>query len=109
MQQVAGARKLGIRRIELWASGNYNDAGYNGYYTWARFGFDAPLTQRDRRLLPPELAVAQTVNDLIHLGAAEWWKKNGDDRAMMFDLAEDSSMMRVFRAYLKEKGLMQEG
>ena len=55
MRQVAGARKLRVRRIELWAAGNVRDSDHNGYYLRARFGFDAPLSQRDRQLLPLEL------------------------------------------------------
>jgi hypothetical protein len=38
--QVEGARRLGVKRIELWAAGDPRDTSYNGYYTWARFGFN---------------------------------------------------------------------
>jgi hypothetical protein len=70
--QVGGARRLGVRRIELWAAGDRNDRSYNGYYTWARFGFDAPLTQEEKRRLSilPQFAGAQTVNDLILRGCS---------------------------------------
>jgi hypothetical protein len=107
-RQVAGARRLGVKRIELWAAGNARDGAHNGYYTWARFGFDAPLSKRDRLLLPDELVGAKTTNDLMKVGAAEWWKKNGDDRSMVFDLADDSSMMAAFKSYLNEKGVLWE-
>lgn len=106
--QVEGARQLGVKRIELWAAGDYNDRSYNGYYTWARFGFDAPLTTADRILLPAELAGASTVNEIIDLGGNGWWKRHGSARKMVFHLAENSSMMRVFRNYLNKKGIRDE-
>jgi len=108
--QVEGARRLGVKRIELWAAGDLNDRSYNGYLTWAIFGFDAPLTLRERQELSvdPQLAGVQTVNDLFQRGGRKWWQDYGTARRMRFDLADDSSMMQQFRTYLKGKGLSKE-
>jgi hypothetical protein len=108
--QVKGARRLGVQRIELWAAGDFKDRSYNGYYTWARFGFDAPLTQEEKRRLSAlsQFVGAQTVNDLMKCGGRQWWRDNGSARKMRFDLNEDSSMMRVFNDYLEDKGLLKE-
>jgi hypothetical protein len=106
--QVEGAQRLGVKRIELWAAGDHNDRSYNGYYTWARFGFDAPLSAADLIFLPDELAGASTVNEIIDLGESGWWKQHGSARRMVFRLAENSSMMRVFRNYLSKKGVKDE-
>lgn len=38
--QVKSSIKNGISKIECFAAGNRNDS-YNGYYTWARLGFEA--------------------------------------------------------------------
>ena len=107
IRQLAGAKALGVTRFELWAAGDVRDKSHNGYYTWARFGFDAPL--RNEKLFRPfHLSQAQTINDVILNGAYAWWKQHGSERSMVFDLADDSSMMAVLRAYRKEKGLPEE-
>lgn len=106
-RQVAGARSLGLKRFELWAAGNVRDTSYNGYYTWARFGFDARLAT-ERAFLPPHLRGAKSINELILAGEQQWWKQHGTERTMIFEVHDGSSMMQVFRAYLKEKGLAEE-
>jgi hypothetical protein len=106
-RQVAGATSLGITRFELWAAGDVRDTSHNGYYTWARFGFDA-LLGHEKRFLPFHLSQAQTINDVILSGAYAWWKQHGSERSMVFALADDSSMMAVLRAYQTEKGLREE-
>jgi hypothetical protein len=106
-RQVAGARALGVKRFELWAAGNIRDTANNGYYTWARFGFDAPLGN-ERVFLPAQLSAARTINDVILGGGHEWWKQHGSERTMIFDLNDSSSMMQVLRAYLQGKGLHEE-
>jgi hypothetical protein len=95
---------VGITRFELWAAGNVRDTSRNGYYTWARFGFDA-LLENEKMFLPFRLSQAQRINELILKGEQGWWKQHGSERSMVFHLAEDSSMMTVLRAYQKEKGL----
>jgi hypothetical protein len=107
-RQVAGARALGVKRFELFAAGDPADISDNGYYTWARFGFDAPLYERERIILPPELSQAVNVNDLMQLGGHRWWFENGGFRSMVFDLSDGSAMMNVFRDYLKEKGIAED-
>lgn len=105
IRQLAGAKALGLTRFELFAAGDPADTSANGYYTWARFGFDAPLRERELKLLPAELSSAVTLNDLMQLGGQQWWFENGGFRSMVFALADDSAMMQVLRKYLKQKGV----
>lgn len=107
-RQVHGARNLGLQYFELWAAGDYLDRSHNGYYTWARFGFDARLTAHQRSLLADNLYGAETVNKIIQRGGHHWWRRNGNDVAMYFDLDDESTMMAVFRDYLYEKGVSRE-
>ncbi len=107
LKQVEGARALGVKRILALAAGSLAAPGLIGYYLLARFGFDAPLTIDEIRFLPPPLARARTLNDLLLLGGKDWWRANGYDRQVFFELAENSSMMRVLRAYVAE--LKQQG
>ncbi len=79
-------------------------AGTNGYYTWARFGFTAALTEKERAKLPANLAQATTVNELLDLaGGKEWWLTNGTGRQMEFDLSAGSSSRKRFDRYWQEK------
>jgi hypothetical protein len=106
--QVNAARRLGVRRIELFAAGNPGSGEENGYYVWARFGFDAPLREIERRALPANLSGAITLNQVIQRGGHEWWKAVGNARSMVFDLQAESEMMKTFKMYLSEKGITEE-
>jgi len=64
-RQVAGARALGVKRFELFAAGDPADTSDNGYYTWARFGFNAPLREIEQRALPSELSEAKDLNEIM--------------------------------------------
>jgi len=103
--QVAGARQLGVTRIELWAAGDAMDTSYNGYYTWARVGFNDSLSDAERKRLPRRFARVKTINELIRRNGHQVWKEIGSAHKMTFDLADDSSMMMIFKAYLEEKGV----
>jgi hypothetical protein len=110
LRQVQNAPALGIRRIETFAAGNYHTLrshGDSGYFVWARFGFDAPLLATQQALLKqfPPLAGVTTLNELFRRpGGAEWWKINGSDIYLVFDVSPQSSMMENLRNYLQEKG-----
>jgi hypothetical protein len=108
LRQVNAARRLGLKCFELFAAGHPRSTNENGYYVWARFGFDAPLREIERQALPPDLTGATTLNQVMQSGAHRWWKKVGNLRSMVFDLRDESEMMRTFRAYLDEKGITEE-
>jgi hypothetical protein len=105
VRQVQAAREFGLTRFELWAAGHPGDQTHNGWLTWPKFGFDAPLNRLDLAALPRAYAGARTLNDIMRLKAHAWWAKQGSERAMIFYLRDDSSMMEQFQRYLNEKGL----
>jgi hypothetical protein len=100
--QVEAAQKLGIKRITTIGAGDAEDGKYIGYYLMARYGFDAPLEDRDLIFLRKLFPTARTLNELILAGGKDWLREFGREKEMIFDLAPDSSMMAVFRAYLAE-------
>lgn len=110
LRQVKQASAFGVKRIETFGAGTYRSLrvrGESGYFVWARFGFDAPLLVSQQVLLTrnPLLRGAKTLNDLFaRPGGAEWWKINGEELYLVFDLSPQSSMMDIFRSYLQEKG-----
>ena len=99
--QVEAAQKLGVKRINTIGAGSLGDE-HIGYYLMARYGFDAPLDDRDLILLRNWLPTVRTLNELIEAGGKQWLKEFGREKEMVFHLAPESSMMRVFRAYLAE-------
>lgn len=110
-RQVLGARALGVKRIETYAAGDHFSAQRNdgevGYLVWAKFGFNALLPEKYRRLAvrTPALIGVMDLNDLMtRPGGAKWWQEFGSGLKMIFNLSPDSPMMDVFRDYLRSKG-----
>lgn len=101
--QVETARELGVDRIKTYA---WRDAETkaNGYYTWPRFGYDAPIPRGMTGLLPESLGTARRVSDLMRTQAGrDWWKENGVSLEMEFDLREGSRSMMLFEAYVRQR------
>lgn len=100
--QVQTYRKAGYKTINTFAA---KSGFYNGYYTWARFGFDADLSPV--LLTKAEAAGFQGVTKVSELMATEkgrkWWKKNGKGTKMEFDLSDDSHGIAVLEAYIEER------
>lgn len=108
-RQVAAARELGLKRFELYAAGYAGDTKFSGYRVWPQYGFNAQLYREERRRLPLPLADAKDLNQLMSLpGGYDWWKEKGNERSMVFDLSDDSGMMRVLRDYLNQLGQVEE-
>ncbi|EIC28016.1 phage head morphogenesis protein, SPP1 gp7 [Methylomicrobium album] len=105
-QQVATLATLGVVSIETYAAGSFEEKAYNGYYTWPRLGYDAPLTAQDIAALPPELRTARSVLDLMASEAGRaWWQTHGGPREMVFDLSAGSRSRRILQAYLENQGI----
>lgn len=100
-RQVAAASALGFDHIEAGAD---RGAGKNGYYTLPRWGYDGEIPDAQRAKLPPELADAKTLLDLMATPEGrEWWKKNGVPVEVKFDLRPGSRSQQVLAAYLAER------
>ena len=106
--QVKTAQRFGVDRIETTAAGNFRDmqsGSWNGYYTWPRLGYDAPLYSGEIASLPSNLRNARSVQDLMgNQEGRDWWKLNGSTRDMKFDLSPNSKSIKVLNNYLEEKG-----
>jgi len=103
-RQVAALERLGVARIEAEIAGGPGSP-YAGYYTWARLGFDAPLTRAEQRRLPPALAGATSLHGLLtRPGGRDHWRRFGSGREAVFDLSPGSLHRAILAAYLDEKG-----
>lgn len=87
------------------AAGMAGSRMFNGYYTWPRYGFNAPLTEEHRSQLSPELNAQLGEGADFHKlyshpnGPAEW-KANGKAITdMEFDPAPNSEHRKRFAEY----------
>jgi hypothetical protein len=104
-RQVEHAIRLGVAEIQGYATRD-DKTGDVGYWVWPVFGFDGILPESILRKLPPDLAGARRVNDLLQTEQGrQWWFKNGNAISVTFDLGPRSPDLRWFRAYLRRKGL----
>jgi len=100
--QVEAASRLGVDRIEAYAA---QSAGFNGYYTWPRLGFDAPLPPSGPGGplpgLPPGLAGARRLSDLMATPEGRaWWKAHGISLDVAFDPRPGGASRLVWDAYI---------
>lgn len=104
-QQVAALRQAGFTGIGTKAAGGPGQP-LVGYYVWPRLGFDGTLPASVRSSLPPELAGAARISDLMAtpLGR-DWWRAQGVPLEVEFSLAAGSLSSQIFDAYLESAGL----
>ena len=103
--QVRAAQDLSVAWIELDAEGRHGGT-VNGYYTWARLGFNGPIPAAVRRQLPPELRDANDVLDLVTRPAgAAWWRLHGRTFPGVFDLRPGSLSLLALDAYTQARGI----
>lgn len=107
--QVKNMRAAGFKSIGVTAAGSYGQS-FNGYYTWARFGYDGPLSPgytaraAEAGFTAPGGGAPRRVSDLMRTAAGrDWWKRNGSSMHMDFDLNKNSLSSRVLAAYVKER------
>jgi hypothetical protein len=92
--QVDQAASMGFKRIEtVGGKSEY----MNGYYTWPRLGYDAPV--------PIENPFkAKRLSDLMTTKEGRnWWRQNGKQISMSFSLSGKSRSRKVLDAYYREK------
>jgi hypothetical protein len=105
--QAAAASALGVARIEAEADGHPGSRTRNGYYTWARLGFNGSLRPEVRARLPAAFARAADLNDLMaRPGGAAWWRANGHAFTGVFDLTTNSRSWQLLTAYTASEGIV---
>lgn len=111
--QVNKAARLGFQRIELFA---VRGREANGYYTWARLGFDATFDSPQLENIRTNFAEHTgfelpdsifTLHDLLfgfedNLGM-DFWRVHGFSMDMIFNLSSEANSMLVLNDYLDQK------
>ncbi|WP_245641697.1 hypothetical protein [Paraburkholderia bannensis] len=99
------AHRMGYTRISLIAGGGRgHDPRMIGYFVWPKLGFDALLDHGETDG-QPDLAACITVQDVIAIDET-WWRENGSQRLMEFDLGADSRCWEKLLDYLQQKELI---
>lgn len=105
-EQVEYAKSAGFKLIETSATRGHE---VNGYYTWARLGYDAklpmmyggkPIKSAAQQIVPG----AERVSDLMKSPEGRsWWKEHGVSFEGEFDLSDNSLGLKVLREYKANK------
>jgi hypothetical protein len=80
----------------------------NGYYTWARLGYDCKIDKlerpEDRDRVRKAFPEARMLSDLMKTQEGrDFWKKNGGPFQGKFNLSEGSQSRKVLESYVKAK------
>jgi hypothetical protein len=88
------------------AGGKGFDKHHIGFNVWPKLGFDAKILPGELDSAP-HLKLCQTVQDVLR-DDPEWWRANGSQRLMSFDLTPNSTSWRKLIPYVHEKVLSEE-
>jgi hypothetical protein len=109
-QQVDTAQRLGFTEIKTHAVGA-DETGWNGYITWAKFGYNTELSENIRDSFANDTGrEVEDLHDLMRTPEGrEWWEKKGEEFWGTFDLtgqSDDGKSLKAFNAYrnYKDKG-----
>lgn len=112
-RQVQATSRLGIQYIDTYAAGNYRtlrEGFLNGYYTWARLGYDGAISDDIRDRLPRQYRSARQISELMAMpGGVDAWKQHGSASSMRFDVTPGSASRRRLETYIMMKQRANEG
>ena len=106
-KQIESMIRAGVTQLTVSAAGDYGSYDYNGYTTWAKFGYNKTLYGGDK----PQGFTSTNLNDLMSEVATTgpWagktgayaWEMTGSGFSGMFDLSEGSKARKVLSEYIK--------
>lgn len=107
-KQVNEFKKLGYKKLITTAG---NAKGMNGYYTWARLGYDIKVKEEAdifRMVVKPsedkEIKGVKSLQELMSTKKGRnYWKENGFAFTGTFDLSDDSKSMNILERYIKTR------
>ena len=98
--QARAAQAKGIKEFTTLAAKTQT---MNGYYTWARLGYNAKFKEPEGPTKAVDLHQLMSTPE-----GREHWKKNGDSVSATFDLKPGSKSMKILEGYAKAKGVWGE-
>ena len=107
-KEIITARKLGIKRITLWAYGNYREIKkWTGYLIWGKYGFTMyevnEILKFQFQMVADNLP-HKVINSLVVTkeGTA-YWKHTGWDWKGEFETQPTSSHFKILKRYARGK------
>jgi len=108
VNQVQAAKKLGFKSFDVDAAGSKQSSRYNGYYTWARFGYE-PNGWSGKEIAENLQIAGRKEKDLWTLMSTkegqEWWKEEGESWSGLFYLQEGSRNLQRLKEYAAAQGI----
>lgn len=108
LDQIENADRVGVTKVHTFAERAGGSDGTNGYYTWARLGYDTKMTghwtgrEGEGSAVPP--GRPERLSDLMKTPEGRaWWRENGFSIHLEFDMKKDSLSRRVLHAYKQER------
>lgn len=114
--QVAALTNENYKFIETQAARGSGNV-FNGYYTWARLGYEPSPSKVEKVLskfnllnaFNTEAPKVKTWGELLGTKYGQkWWKENGDTFEGTFDLTPNSYSQTTLKNYLESKGKPQQ-
>jgi hypothetical protein len=106
LNQLQTARKYGFEKLHAVAMGPEDDLDWDGYFFWAKLGFENTDTDEYKAWAAAMGRKEPTLSELMQTETGrDLWKKTGFTWIGAFYLADDHSCMAYLRKYLKRKGI----
>ena len=114
--QVAALTNENYKFIETQAARGSGNV-FNGYYTWARLGYEPSPSKVEKVIIKYNLLTAfnteapkvKTWGELLGTKTGQkWWKENGDTFEGTFDLTPNSYSQTTLKNYIEGKGKPQQ-
>ncbi|MES2297355.1 MAG: hypothetical protein V4582_09945 [Pseudomonadota bacterium] len=103
--QAQAAHEFGIAHIWLRAAGSPQNKAYNGYYTWARYGFEPYPSVEDQAMFNERFPGVSNLRELMSTASGRArWKEFGFDQTMCFDLSS-TDCINTLKSYMAESGV----
>ena len=105
--QVNEMRKSNFKKIQVYAAGDIRNPRYNGYYTWARFGYQPDNAARwVERVNTNNGTQFKSWYEMMNTETGQrLWKQVGSGWSGEFDLKNGSLSMKTWNNYLKYRKL----
>lgn len=112
--QVTQFKKMGYERLYTHAAGHMNSPDFNGYYTWARLGYDfknkydeetmLERIQKRNRNNDKQLNQVKSLPQLMSFEKGrKWWREFGFPFDGVFDMRDGSKSMLTLQKYNEGK------
>ncbi|MCB1890091.1 MAG: GNAT family N-acetyltransferase [Rhodocyclaceae bacterium] len=111
--QLRAAAQLGLSSAigaTIRRDSDIDDQCQNGYYTFARLGFDAEIPAELKAETSERFSSILRVQQLMSLeGGRQFWKAKGVATKMTFDLSHGSSDWVVLDSYMRDNNVSLRG